>query len=80
MGLLRDFEGPKLRSKRGGKRAMARAARTKEWVVYMLGGKRAQRLGTVVAPDRDAAIATAIERYNITDHERQKRVAVSPME
>jgi hypothetical protein len=48
--------------------------------LYLLSGKRAQRLGTIAAPDRDAAIATAIERYNITDPERQKRVAVSPME
>lgn len=59
---------------------MAPAARTKEWVVYMLGGKRAERLGTVAAPDRDAAIAKAIEFYSIADPERQKRVAVSPME
>jgi hypothetical protein len=50
------------------------------WVVYLLGGKRAGRLGTVAAPDRGAAIAKAIEFYGITDPERQKRVAVSPME
>jgi hypothetical protein len=48
--------------------------------VYVFGGKRAQRLGTVAAPDRDAAIAKAIEFFGITDPERQKRVAVSPME
>jgi hypothetical protein len=29
---------------------MARAARTKEWIVYLIGGKRAGRLGTVTAP------------------------------
>lgn len=50
------------------------------WVVYMLGGKRAERLGTVAAPDRDAAIAKAIEFFGITHPERQRRVAVSPME
>jgi hypothetical protein len=50
------------------------------WVVYLLGGKRAERLGTVAAPDRDAAIAKAIEFFGITDPERQERIAVSPME
>jgi hypothetical protein len=59
---------------------MVRGARTKEWVVYLLGGNRAHRLKTVAAPDKDAAIAKAIEFFDITDPERQKRVAVSPME
>ena len=49
------------------------------WIVYMLGGKRAGWLGTVTAPDRDAAIAKAIDEFRITAPERQKRVAVSPM-
>jgi hypothetical protein len=57
-----------------------RSAAPKEWVVYMLGGKRAERLGTVASPDRDAAIAKAIDVFGITDPERQKRVAVSPMD
>ena len=51
----------------------------REWIVYMLGGKRAGRLGTVTAPDADAAIAKAIEEFGITELERQKRVAVSPI-
>jgi hypothetical protein len=46
----------------------------------LLGGKRAARLGTVTAPDRDAVIAKAIDAFGITDPERQKRVAVSPVE
>jgi hypothetical protein len=48
--------------------------------VYALGGKRAQRLGIVAAADHDAAIAKAIEFFSITEPERQKRVAVSPIE
>jgi Ser/Thr protein kinase RdoA (MazF antagonist) len=63
---------------------MSRQARPEKpaeptWAVYMLGGNRAHRLGTVAAPDKDAAIAKAIEFFGITDPERQKRVAVSPM-
>lgn len=58
---------------------MARAARTKEWVVSMLRGKRAERLGTVTAPDRDAAIAKGIDEFGITDPERQRRVIVRPI-
>jgi hypothetical protein len=46
----------------------------------MLGGKRAERLGTVAAPDRDAPIAKAIAEFAIADPKRRKRVAVSPME
>jgi hypothetical protein len=45
----------------------------------MLGGKRAERLGTVAAPDRDAAIAKAIDFFSITDPERQRRVIVRPI-
>jgi hypothetical protein len=61
---------------------MARTRKSAEptWVVYVLGGKRAQRLGTIAAPDRDAAIAKAIEFFGTTDPKRQRRVAVSPME
>jgi hypothetical protein len=59
---------------------MARASRTKEWIVSMLRGKRAERLGTVAAPDREAAIAKAIEFFGITDPERQRRVIVRPIE
>jgi hypothetical protein len=51
----------------------------RHWIVYLISGKRAGRLGTVAAVDADAAIATAIDEFGITDPERQKRVAVSPM-
>jgi hypothetical protein len=37
---------------------MARAKKPETtWIVYLPGGKRAARLGTVAAPDHDAAIA-----------------------
>jgi Ser/Thr protein kinase RdoA (MazF antagonist) len=51
----------------------------KQWIVYLIGGKRAQRLGTVAAPGSDAAIAKAIDTFEITDPARQKRVAVRPI-
>ena len=51
------------------KRANKKSAE-RTWVIYILGGKRAGRLGTVVAPDRDAATAKAIEEFGITDPER----------
>jgi hypothetical protein len=56
---------------------MVKRANQPKWVVYVLAGKRAQRLGIVAAPDHDAAIAKAIEFFSITEPERQKRVAVS---
>lgn len=64
---------------------MASEARTRNsveptWVVYVLGGKRAQRLGTIEAPDHAAAIAKAIDEFGITDPERRRRVAVSSIE
>jgi hypothetical protein len=51
------------------------------WIVYVIRGKRpADRLGTVTAPDSDAAIAKAIEVFGITETERQRRVIVLPIE
>lgn len=51
----------------------------RQWIVYLISGKRAGRLGTVAAADCDAAIAVAIEEFGITEPERQKRVAVQPL-
>jgi hypothetical protein len=61
---------------------MARTRKPAEaqWVVYVLTGKRGERLGTVTASDRDAAIAKAIDVFGITDPERQRRVIVRPIE
>jgi hypothetical protein len=47
--------------------------------VYVLTGKRGERLGTATAPDCDAAVAKAIELFGITDPERQRRVIVRPI-
>jgi hypothetical protein len=41
--------------------------------------KRTEFLGRVEAPDRDAAIAKAIDFFGITDPERQRRVIVRPI-
>jgi hypothetical protein len=50
------------------------------WAVSVLRGSRpADHLGTVTAPDSDAAIAKAIETFGITDPERQRRVIVRPV-
>jgi hypothetical protein len=44
----------------------------RQWIVYLISGKRAGRLGTVAAADCDAAIAKAIDEFGITEPERQK--------
>lgn len=60
------------------KAAQSRRA-DRQWIVYLISGKRAGRLGTVAATDCDAAIAKAIDEFGITEPERKKRVAVSPI-
>jgi hypothetical protein len=50
-----------------------------EWIVSVLRGKRAERLGTVTALDADAAVAAAIAEFKITDPERQRRIIVRPI-
>jgi hypothetical protein len=48
------------------------------WTAYGHGARRRPLIGIVDAPDEKAAITNAIEEYNITDSEQQKRlVAVS---
>jgi hypothetical protein len=44
------------------------------WGVYRLRGTPAAFIGIVDAPDDAAAIKKAIEKYNITDPEGQKRL------
>jgi hypothetical protein len=51
---------------------MAKAA-LHRWAIYLI-RKRGELLGSVEAPDEQAAIRAAIEKYNITDPERQKRL------
>jgi hypothetical protein len=46
---------------------------SKRWAIYLI-RKRGELLGSVDAPDEKAAIAAAIEKYGISDPERQKRL------
>jgi hypothetical protein len=47
--------------------------------VYVLGCKRAGRLGTVTASHADAAIAKANDEFGITDPERRRCVIARPI-
>jgi hypothetical protein len=46
-----------------------------EWNVFILRAK-AKFIGYVEAPDREAAIAAAIKKFEIKDPEQQRRVSV----
>jgi hypothetical protein len=46
---------------------MGRKPPNKYWIVYLIGGKRSGRLGTVAALDQDAAVTKAIEEFGVTD-------------
>ena len=63
----------------GSRVTMVKKPTNKQRIVYLISGKRAGRLGTVAAADCDTAIAKAINEFGITDPERQRRVAVSPI-
>ena len=52
---------------------MAKATKLYHWRIYLI-RKRGELLGAVEAPDEKAAIAAAIEKYGISDPERQKRL------
>jgi hypothetical protein len=49
-----------------------------EWRISIV-RKRAERLGTVTAPNAEAAIAEACEVFGITDPERRKRLVAQPI-
>jgi len=53
--------------------------RTRTWVVSRIKGTPAAVLGHVEAPDAESATKTAIEKFEITDSEQQKRLAVRPV-
>ena len=46
------------------------------WRVGIKSGKRGEFLGTVEAPDREAAVAAAVKAFNLTDEEQRKRLVV----
>jgi hypothetical protein len=52
---------------------MAKAIKLHHWRIYLI-RKKGEVLGSVDAPDEKAAIAAAIEKYGISDPERQKRL------
>ena len=54
----------------------SKSAKTFDWLVYRLGGKRAVHLGTVSARDQREAIERACEEFEITDPTERKRLIV----
>jgi hypothetical protein len=54
-------------------------AATRQWRIVLI-RKKGERIGTVEAPDAEAAIKVAIEEYGITDPERQRRLVAQPIE
>jgi len=52
---------------------MAKTPKIHRWAIYLI-RKKGELLGSVEAPDEKAAIAAAIEKYNISDPEGQKRL------
>jgi hypothetical protein len=52
---------------------LATAKKNPKWRVTVL-RKRGERIGTVEAADADEAIKIAIEKFEITDRERQRRL------
>jgi hypothetical protein len=49
----------------------------KNWSVHLIGGRKMQHLGFVLAGDTESAVAVAAEKFGLTD-ERRKRLAVNP--
>jgi hypothetical protein len=49
------------------------------WRILAIRGKRADSLGTVTAPNAEAAINRACEDFGITDPERRRRLVAQPV-
>jgi hypothetical protein len=49
----------------------------KHWSVHLIGGKKMQHLGFVLAADTESAVVMAAERFGLTV-EQCKRLAVNP--
>jgi hypothetical protein len=49
----------------------------KSWSVNLIGGRKMQHLGFVLAADAESAVIVAAERYELSP-EKRKRLAVSP--
>jgi hypothetical protein len=49
------------------------------WRIIVIGGKKAEFLAIVAAPNAQAAINKAAEEVGITDPERRKRLVAQPI-
>jgi hypothetical protein len=58
---------------------MATAKSTPIWRISVIGGKKAEYLGIITAPDAQAAIDKACEEFHVTNPERRKRVVAQPI-
>ena len=57
---------------------MSKRKSTQRWRVSRIRGSKNEVVGTVLAPDREAAIREAIEQHQITDPEKQRRLVAWP--
>jgi hypothetical protein len=55
-----------------------KSTKVTDWLVYRAGGPRATLLGTVAAPNRQAALAKAYDEFNVTTPAERKRIIVLP--
>jgi hypothetical protein len=53
--------------------------REREWWILIIGGKKAESLGDVRAPDQEAAERKAAEQFGVSG-ERRKRLVARPIE
>ena len=49
-----------------------------EWRIIIIGGKKAEFLGRVAAPNADAAISKAVDQFGVVG-ERRKRIVAQPI-
>jgi hypothetical protein len=61
-----------------GKPTADKSTKVTDWLVYRVGGPRANLLGTVTAPGRKAALAKAYEEFHIEGEAARKRIIVLP--
>jgi hypothetical protein len=52
-----------------------KSARVFDWVIVRVRGARGERLGTVSAPTREAAIEQAMEDFNVAPIDRKRLIA-----